>query len=59
MSKEVKDKNGASTAKKNAGTAFKIKLDIEYVLPILDLYTSLLIRSVNGLHQIDLHAYAE
>ena len=46
-------------SKKNKPSALSIKLDIEYLLPLMDLYTSLLIRKVNGLHQIDLHAYAE
>jgi hypothetical protein len=34
-------------------------IDIEYLLPILDLYSSLVIRGVSGLHKIDLPAYAE
>ena len=34
-------------------------IDIEYLFPLIDIYTSILIRNVNGLHQIDLHAYAE
>ena len=37
----------------------KIKLDIEYLLPLIDLFMSILIRNVSGLHQIDLAAYAE
>jgi len=38
-------------------TAFK--LDIEYLLPLLDLWISLVIRKVSGVHVIDLEAYAE
>ena len=34
-------------------------IDIEYLLPILDLYSSFVIRGVSGLHKIDLPAYAE
>jgi len=37
----------------------KVKIDIEYLLPLIDLFTSILIREVSGLHQIDLAAYAE
>jgi len=37
----------------------KFKIDIEYLLPALDLFLSLLMREVSGLHQIDLAAYAE
>lgn len=37
----------------------KLKLDIEYLLPLVDLFMSLLIRKVSGCHQIDLAAYAE
>ena len=36
-----------------------INLDIEYLWPILDLMTSLVIRNIQGIHQIDLHAYGE
>ena len=35
------------------------KIDIEYLFPLIDLYISLLIREVSGLHQIDLAAYVE
>ena len=58
MSKKVDDKNGASP-KKSQGSKFLFKIDIEYLYPLIDLFTSLLIRNVNGLHEIDLHAYAE
>ena len=37
----------------------KFKIDIEYLLPALDLFLSLLMRKVSGLHMIDLEAYAE
>ena len=37
----------------------KLKLDIEYLLPLVDLFMSLLIREVSGLHLIDLDAYSE
>ena len=38
-------------------TSFKI--DIEYLFPLIDLYISLVVRTVSGLHQIDLAAYVE
>ena len=37
----------------------KVSIDIEYLLPILDLWMSLVIRKISGLHQIDLEAYRE
>lgn len=37
----------------------KFKIDIEHLLPICDLWISLVVRQVSGLHQIDLAAYAE
>lgn len=37
----------------------KFKIDIEYLLPILDLWISLVVRKVSGVHVIDLEAYAE
>ena len=40
-------------------SALKFKIDIEYLLPLLDLFLSLLMRQVSGLHKIDLDAYAE
>jgi len=36
-----------------------MKIDIEILWPIIDLFTSLVIRKVSGCHQIDLAAYAE
>ena len=36
-----------------------MKIDIEYLLPLLDLWISLVVRKVSGCHQIDLAAYAE
>lgn len=29
---------------------YKLKIDIEYLLPILDVFLSILIRSVGGIH---------
>lgn len=46
-------------SKKIKPSAFSIKLDIEYLLPLLDLYTSLLIAKIGGFGKIDLDAYAE
>lgn len=45
--------------KQSKGSALSFNIDIEYLFPLIDIYTSILIRNVNGLHQIDLHAYAE
>ena len=36
-----------------------MKIDLEHLLPILDLWISLVVRKVSGCHQIDLAAYAE
>lgn len=38
---------------------FTFKIDIEYLFPLIDLWMSLVVRSVSGCHQIDLGAYAE
>ena len=35
----------------------KIKVDIEYLLPLIDLYTSLIFAFICGPNNIDLQAY--
>ena len=40
-------------------SGIKFNISIELLWPLLDLYISFLFRKVQGLKQIDLHAYAE